>query len=197
MGAPSTGTVLTAEAEEACGLLMTTAAEHERSTTFAQGWFDDHSTRTRSALSYVMRLVVLVEVFTFQRAIQVSDIHAAGIASPVFEHLYKAHRKEIDRSWENALKSLNLWPAIEAKNFPEWQGGLRGYIIARNCWAHGHGRLTDRYLNNSQATTKHLGEAGFSISAQHVVVDPSQVRVVARTCRRFVERIDARSRNHL
>lgn len=189
--------VLTDEAQETCDLLMATAAEHERFAAVATGWVDDDVARARSALSYVMRLVVLVEVFTFQRTLDLSDDHAGKVVSPVFEHLYKAHRKQIESSWDNAFSALTLWPSVAPREYPEWEDGLRGYILARNCWAHGHGRLTARYLNDLKTTTKHLGEAGFEIEAQHVKVKPEQVIVVARRCRAFVRRLDKETSPHL
>jgi hypothetical protein len=187
--------VLTEEAEETCDLLMVTSAEHERLSTLTAGWAGDPTSSQRVALSYVMRFVVLVEVFAFQRTLQLSDVHAGTILSPVFDKLYAAHRKRIEDSWDNALAALTLWPGVSPKNYAEYPA-LRGYILARNSWAHGYGRLTQRQVNDWSTTEKHITAAGFSIVAEHVVVHSAQVRDVARTCRSFVKKLDRGTSPH-
>ncbi len=181
--------VLTEEAEEICGQLMVTSAEHERIANVAVGWSTDPTSGQRLALSYVMRLVVLVEVFTFQRTLELSDIHAGTIVSPVFDKLYVAHRRQIEASWDNALAALSVWPSVSPRKYGE-HPALRGFILARNSWAHGYGRLTSRQLSDLATTEKHVADAGFSINAGYVVVLPSQVHSVAKTCRSFVQKLD-------
>lgn len=102
--------VLSEQAEETSELLMLCAAEHGKVRRATAGWMFDSGDGSSTALSYVMRCVILVEVFTFQRVVDLSDVHAGTVVSPVFDHLYRAHRRQIDRSWNNAIQALELWP---------------------------------------------------------------------------------------
>jgi hypothetical protein len=188
--------LLTEEAEKASELLMFSAAEHERLRGSTIGWIGDPSGGANAALSYVMRCVIVVEMFTFQRVIALADEHAAGIASPVFEKLYAAHRKTIENSWDSALSTLETWPGVFPKNYSEYPA-LRGYIRARNSWAHGHGQLTHRQLGELQQARKELADAGFSLAGHYVNVRPDQVLEVARTCRSFVRKLDAATKAYL
>jgi hypothetical protein len=188
--------ILTEEAENACELLMLSAAEHERFRRATIGWTGDPSTGANAALSYVVRCVIVVEMYTFQRVITLSDGHAAGITSPVFEKLYREHRKTIENSWANALGALEVWPGVYPKGYSEYPA-LRGYIQARNSWAHRHGQLTDRQLRELPQARKELTDAGFSLMGRYVTVRPDQVLPVARTCRSFVRKVDAETKAHL
>jgi hypothetical protein len=188
--------LLTEEAENACELLMLSAAEHERFQASTGGWTGDPLAGANAALSYVMRCVVVVEMYTFERVITLSDGHAAGITSPVFETLYREHRKTIENSWANALRALEVWPGVSPKNYSEYPA-LRGYIQARNSWAHRHGKLTNRQCRELRQVQKELADAGFSLESRYVTVRPDQVLPVTRTCRSFVCKLDAETKAHL
>lgn len=188
--------VLTDEAENASELLMLSAAEHERFRGLTIGWTGDSSAGANAALSYVMRCVVVVEMYTFQRVIALSDEHAAGIASPIFEKLYKAHRNTIENSWDNALSALETWPSVFPKRYSEYPA-LRGYIRARNSWAHGHGHLTSRQERELPKVRTELADAEFTLVGGYVTVRPDQVLHVARTCRSFVRKLDVAARAYL
>lgn len=74
---------------------------------------------------------------------------------------------------------------------------LEGYILARNSWAHGHGRLTAQQLAEPERTSVQVEHADLEIVDGHVKVRPEQVIVVARTCRDFVRKVDRGTKEHL
>lgn len=191
--------LLTAEGESTARLLMMCAAEYdcldsEVMTRFAQvaALYDlrsDETAQSNTALAYVTRCVIVTEMFVFQRALSVLDQHARSISSPIFAEMYKTRRKSVDSSWENLASTLAVWPGLKIKDMSDWPA-MNGYIAARNSWAHGQGRLTDRQRRNMGQTAKALSDAGLVLRGGTISVRPNQVIEVARTCRRFITDVD-------
>jgi hypothetical protein len=136
----------TNEADLASRQVMRAVARHEaRSSTVPELGLSTGG-ESELALEAVSEIVTVVELFTTDTMIEISEQFSRDALPPVQKVAITSGRQDAEGSWATRREFAKNWLGAlwgDTAWFREWLG----YVEARNAWAHGHGALTRKQQN--------------------------------------------------
>lgn len=183
----------TNEADLASRQVMRAVARHDaRSPT--EAWIAGLGDESDRALEAIAEIITVVEVFTTETMIEVSEQLAKDAQPPVRRVALAAGRKEAEGSWVSRRDFAKNWTGKSWGDkawFREWLG----YVEARNAWAHGHGTLT-RMQQGRTDVLDLLKSADVGVSGTRVLLSALDVRRCGDSALRLVGELDEMLRQH-
>jgi hypothetical protein len=140
-------------------------------------------------LTQVSRCVSLVEVFTFDRVMQMIDEDVSRINNPILNALYRDKKRSLDGSWESIRQAALDWLGVEFRTIKEYPR-IEGYIEIRNSTLHASGNISRRQRNNIIDVTQKLKRVGVPLEGERLTPKKDCVRRAAIECRDFVAGLD-------
>lgn len=138
----------------------------------------------------ITQLVAIAEEFA-RSAIDSRLSLLEGQYGGITRRLLREVRSQGDETWER-VRNLYKLTQLPLNDAPADQA-FQGFVEARNCIAHGLGRLTPKQLRKRDRTVSMLHHAGITTASDRLVVDPTTVDNCATTIAQWIEWIDARA----
>lgn len=129
------------------------------------------------ALASISQIVGHGEVCTIEVLEWVADRIAAPLPRGARERALSVHR-DIEASWEGRSEFVKQWLG-ESWAGDSWYQAWRGFVEARNAWAHGFGKLT-RIQLAQKGTLGYLRTAKLTVSSGVVTPKTTDVRRCAK-----------------
>lgn len=178
----------TSEADAASRQVMRAVARHEARSSTTLVWGLAVGGESELALEAVAEIVTVVELFTTETMIEISEQLSESALPPVQKVAIASGRRDAEGSWASRRDFAKNWMGSlwgGAAWFREWLG----YVEARNAWAHGHGTLT-RMQQNRGDVLDSLKSAELEVAGVRVHLRTKDVRRCGRSAFCLIRELD-------
>lgn len=100
------------------------------------------------ALASISQIVGYAEVCVIEVLQWIAASIATGLPQGARERALTVNR-EIERTWDDRTKFIKEWLGVHWAG-ESWYQAWQGFVVARNAWAHGSGKLTRTQLDKNR-----------------------------------------------